>query len=57
MGNYNSAKQGYEKVLEVFKKHFGEDHVEYAITLANLSGVLYSQKDYFSAKNGYEKVL
>jgi hypothetical protein len=40
MGDYNSAKDSYQKSLEINKKHFGEDHVEYATTLGNLSGVL-----------------
>jgi hypothetical protein len=40
MGDYKSAKDGYQKALEIHKKHFGEDHIEYATTLGNLSGVL-----------------
>ena len=39
MGDYKTAKEGYQKVLEIKKKHFGEDHVEYAATLSNLSVV------------------
>jgi hypothetical protein len=27
-------------VLEIDKKNYGEDHVEFAISLSNLSGVL-----------------
>ena len=30
MGDYKAAKDGYQKVLEIFKKHYGEDHVKYA---------------------------
>jgi hypothetical protein len=30
MGDYKSAKDGYQKALEIDKKHFGEDHIEYA---------------------------
>jgi hypothetical protein len=33
-------------VLEIEKKHYGEDHVEYAITLGNLSGVLKNLGEY-----------
>jgi hypothetical protein len=40
MGEYNEAKQGYLKALKIDKKHYGEDHVEYAFTLHSLSGVL-----------------
>jgi hypothetical protein len=27
---YEKAKEGYLKVLEIFKKYYGEYHVEYA---------------------------
>jgi hypothetical protein len=27
MGDYKSAKDGYQKALEIYKKHFGEDHI------------------------------
>ena len=30
MGDYETAKDGYQKALEIYKKHFGEDHIEYA---------------------------
>ena len=57
MGDYKSAKEGYQMALEIKKKHFGEDHVSYATTLGNLSGVLNNMGDYKSAKEGYQKVL
>jgi tetratricopeptide (TPR) repeat protein len=27
LGEYEAAKEGYEKILEIDKKHFGEDHI------------------------------
>ena len=57
MGDYKSAKEGYQKVLEIEKKHFGEDHFSYATTLGNLSGILHEFGDYKSAKEGYQKAL
>jgi hypothetical protein len=38
------------KVLEIKKKHYGEDHVEYAKTLHNLSNRLSELGDYEGAK-------
>jgi tetratricopeptide (TPR) repeat protein len=57
MGDYKSAKDGYQKVLEIHKKNFGEDHVCYAFTLGNLSRVLSKMGDYKSAKDGYQRAL
>jgi hypothetical protein len=37
-------------VLEIKKKHYGEDHVEYAKTLNNLSIELSNLGDYKGAK-------
>jgi hypothetical protein len=34
------------KALEIEKKNFGEEHVEYASTLGNLSGTLEKLGDY-----------
>jgi hypothetical protein len=36
--------------LEIFKKHYGEDHVEYAKTLGNLALILSKLGDYETAK-------
>jgi hypothetical protein len=36
--------------LEIMKRSFGEDHVEYARTLGNLSTVLRDLGDYEGAK-------
>jgi tetratricopeptide (TPR) repeat protein len=27
LGEYEAAKEGYKKALEIDKKHFGEDHI------------------------------
>jgi hypothetical protein len=40
LGDYEGAKPGYLKATEILKEHYGEHHVQYAITLNNLSGVL-----------------
>jgi hypothetical protein len=37
-------------VLEIEKKHYGEDHVEYAYTLGSLSNRLSELRDYEGAK-------
>jgi hypothetical protein len=37
-------------VLEIKKKHYGEDHIEYAITLENLSNEISHLGDYEGAK-------
>ena len=54
MGDFKSAKDGYQKALEICKKHLGEDHVYYATTLGNLSIVLRDMGDFKSAKEGCE---
>jgi hypothetical protein len=38
------------KALELNKKNFGEEYVEYASTLSNLSGTLYLLGEYIEAK-------
>jgi tetratricopeptide (TPR) repeat protein len=45
------------KALEIKKKHYGEDNVEYAITLQNLCGTLNNLGEYEKAKEGYLKAL
>jgi hypothetical protein len=44
------AKESYLKALEIDKRSFGENHVEYATTLGNLSNVLSDLGDYEGAK-------
>jgi tetratricopeptide (TPR) repeat protein len=50
LDDYEGAKEGYLKALEINEKSFGKDHVEYAKTLENLSTVLYYMVDYEEAK-------
>jgi tetratricopeptide (TPR) repeat protein len=45
------------KALEINKRSFGEDHVQYARSLENLSIVLRNLGDYEGAKKGYLKAL
>ncbi len=39
LGQYEEAKEGYQKALEIYKKNYGEDRVEYATFLGCLAGV------------------
>jgi tetratricopeptide (TPR) repeat protein len=50
LGDYEGAKLGYLKALEINKSSYGEDQVEYARTLENLSVVLSNLNDYEGAK-------
>jgi tetratricopeptide (TPR) repeat protein len=50
MGDYEEAKLEYLKALEIYKRSYGDDHVNYAITLENLSSVLKNLGDYEEAK-------
>jgi tetratricopeptide (TPR) repeat protein len=50
LGDYEGAKLGYLKAIEIKKRSFGEDHVEYARTLENLSSVLLNLGDFEEAK-------
>jgi hypothetical protein len=40
LGEYEKSYDGFLKALEIIKKFFGEDHVEFANTLQNLCGTL-----------------
>ena len=57
LGDYEGANQGFLRALEIKRKAFGEDHIEYAKTLHNLSNVLLSLGDYEEAKQGYLRAL
>jgi tetratricopeptide (TPR) repeat protein len=57
LGDYEEAKRGFLKVLEIKKHIYGEDHITYAITLNNLSISLRYLKDYEGAKLGFLKAL
>jgi hypothetical protein len=37
LSDYEEAKQGFLKTLEIYYKKFGENHIECANTLGNLS--------------------
>jgi tetratricopeptide (TPR) repeat protein len=45
------------KALKIKKKHYGEDHVEFARTLENFSLTLMSLGEYEKFKDGYMKAL
>jgi tetratricopeptide (TPR) repeat protein len=45
------------KVLEIYKRSYGENHAEYARILENLSDVLRYLGEYEEARNGYIKTL
>jgi hypothetical protein len=45
------------KVIEIKKKHYGEDHIEYAKTLQNLCYTLNNLGEYENAKEGCLKEL
>jgi hypothetical protein len=38
--DYEGAKKGYLKALEINKRSYGENHVEYASNLGNLSNAM-----------------
>ena len=50
LGDYEVAKQGYLKALEIKKRVYGEDHPKYAETLTNLSSAMRNLGDYEGAK-------
>jgi tetratricopeptide (TPR) repeat protein len=55
LGDYEGAKQGYLRALEINRKAFGEDHTEYARTLQNLSVALLDLGNYNQALEGFQK--
>jgi hypothetical protein len=50
LGDIEGAKNSFLKALEITKRSFGEDHVEYATILENFSVVLRYLGDYEGAK-------
>jgi CHAT domain-containing protein len=55
MGQYRAAESYFKKALEIYKKKFGEEHVDYAMGLSNL-GDLYSEMgDYKAALPFYRE--
>jgi tetratricopeptide (TPR) repeat protein len=57
LGDYEGAKEGYLKALEINKRSFGEYHDKYIRTLGNLSNNLRDLGDYEGAKEGFSKAL
>ena len=57
LGEYNQAKELYEKALTIRKKIFGEDHADVATSYNNLALVYYNLKEYNQAKELHEKAL
>jgi tetratricopeptide (TPR) repeat protein len=43
--------------LDIYNKHYGEYHADYARTLFNLSSTFYNLGKNEKAKEGYEKLL
>jgi hypothetical protein len=43
---YEKAKEGYLKVLEIKKKQYGEDNAEYSVTLQNFCNTLNNLGEY-----------
>lgn len=39
------------------KKHYGENHIETAVTMENMANLFYHQENYLEALEFYEKVL
>jgi tetratricopeptide (TPR) repeat protein len=44
--NYPKSKEYFEKSLELYAKHYGKEHIEYAMTLADYSQFYIRKKDY-----------
>ena len=57
IGEYNQAKELYEKALMIRKKIFGEEHADVATSYNNLAGVYYMFGECNQAKELYEKAL
>ena len=57
LGEYNQAKQLYEKALTIRKKIFGEDHADVATSYNGLASVYNRLGQYNQAKELYEKAL
>ena len=57
LGEYNQAKELYEKALTIRKKIFGEDHSDVATSYNNLALVYYNLEEYNQAKELHEKAL
>jgi hypothetical protein len=52
LGDYRGAKRGYEKCLEINRRVFGEEDINYINNLESLSIVNRNLGDYLVAKEG-----
>ena len=57
LGQYNEAKEHYEKAVIIRKKIFGEEHADVAASYNNLGIVYQDLGQYNEAKEYYEKAL
>ena len=57
LGQYNEAKEYYEKALIINKKIFGEEHASVATSYNNLGSVYQHLGQYNEAKEYHEKAL
>ena len=57
LGEYNQAKDLYEKALMIRKKILGEDHADVGESYNNLAPVYSSVGEYNQAKELYEKAV
>ena len=57
LGEYNQAKELYDKTLTVYQKIFGEDHAAVATSYNNLASLYESLGEYNQAKELQEKAL
>ena len=57
LGEYNQAKDLYEKALVIWRKIFGEDHASVATSYNNLASVYNSLRENDQAKELRHKAL
>ena len=57
LGQYNEAKEYYEKALIIRKKIFGEEHADVAASYNNLGSFYQDLGQYNKAKEYYKKAL
>ena len=57
LGQYEKAKELFERALKIQEQHYGQDHFEVARTLTNLATAYGELKDYDKAKDVLERAL
>ncbi|XP_046863552.1 kinesin light chain 1-like [Xenia sp. Carnegie-2017] len=57
MGEYEKAKDFYERAMKIETKAFGPDHVNIATTYSNLGTVYSKMGEYEKAKDFYERAI